>query len=69
VCQRSAPEWLDKAIMCMSLPDEALMRQPPWIKEEYQSRLVCSKEFTTLIDPDAKVMANTDFKGMVYSIY
>lgn len=65
----SSPDWLGRCLVYLSMTDEALAREDPWIKQEYMENLVFRKEFYTNVLPDAPVVENLDFRGMLFSIY
>jgi len=65
----SPPEWLNKAVQYLSMTDEGLSHQAPWIKTEFVDKLIFCKEFTTEILPDVAVMTSKSFRGLIFSVY
>ena len=65
----SPPQWLTTAITIMSMTDDGLALQEPWIKEEFVDRMVYCKEFNTRIVPDVDVTTNENFRGLLFSVY
>jgi hypothetical protein len=63
------PPWLHKAVVTLSMSDEALKIQEPWKKLEFIERLVYCKEFNTDILPDVDTMTNRNFQGLLFSVY
>lgn len=63
------PDWLNKAVLYMSMTNEGLGMQRRWIKPEFVDKLVFCQEFNTEILPDASLMANRSFRGMMFSVY
>ena len=63
------PQWLTTAITIMSMTDDGLALQDPWIKEEFVDRMVYCKEFNTRIVPDVDVTTNENFRGLLFSVY
>ena len=63
------PDWLTKAITYMTMTDDGLRIQEPWIKEEFVDRMVYCKEFNTAIIPDIDVTTNENFRGLLFSVY
>ena len=53
----------------MSMTNEGLGMQPRWVKGEFVDRFIYCQEFTTEILPDAPVMENRSFRGMMFSVY
>lgn len=65
----SPPEWLEKAVAILCMTDEALKRQPVWLKKEFEDKRITYEEFSSEIYPDTDVMASIDFNGLIFSIY
>lgn len=63
------PEWLTQAITYMSMTDDGLALQEPWIKEEFVDKMVYCKEFNTKVVPDIDVTTNENFRGLLFSVY
>ena len=64
-----APEWLAKALTYLSMTDDGLALQEPWIKVEFVDKMVYCKEFNTKIIPDVDVTTNDNFRGLLFSVY
>ena len=64
-----SPEWLTKGITYLSMTDDGLALQEPWIKQEFVDKLVYCKEFNTKIVPDIDVTTNENFRGLLFSVY
>jgi hypothetical protein len=63
------PSWLHKAVVTMTMSNENLRIQEPWIKEEFIDRMAYVKEFNTEIFPDLDTMQNRSFHGLLFSVY
>jgi hypothetical protein len=51
------------------MTNEGLGMQQRWIKPEFVDKLVFCQEFNTEVLPDASLMANRSFRGMMFSVY
>jgi desulfoferrodoxin (superoxide reductase-like protein) len=47
----------------------ALRLEPKWIKIEFTERVTSSKELTVETEPDAEMMKNISFKGLLFSTF
>jgi hypothetical protein len=64
-----APDWLTKGITYLSMTDDGLALQEPWIKKEFVDKMVYCKEFNTKIVPDIDVTSDENFRGLLFSVY
>ena len=64
-----SPAWLHKAVVVMSMSDNNLQQQEPWVKTEFIDRMAFVKEFNTEINPDLDTMENRSFHGLLFSVY
>ena len=63
------PKWIDNGIRYMSLADNGLQAERPWIKKEYVDMHYFMQEFVTEIRPDATIYTKTDLLGLIHSLY
>ncbi len=63
------PEYLERSIRYLTLSDEGLAREKPWVKSEYVVDLYYMQEFSTEIKPDSSVLTNSDLKGLIFTLF
>lgn len=63
------PRWIDNGIRYMSLADNGLQLERPWVKKEYVDTNFFMQEFVTEIRPDATIYTKTDLMGLIHSLY
>lgn len=63
------PEYLERSIRYLSLSDEGLAREKPWVKTEYVIDLYYMQEFVTDIKPDSSILSNSDLKGLIFTLF
>jgi hypothetical protein len=70
---QAVPEWLEKAILYLSMTDTALRalseQEQRWPKVEFVGKSEFCKELVVEVHPDATVQDNKDFRGLIFSIY
>ena len=57
------------AVKYMTMSDDNLRGQDPWLKQEFIERLAYCKEFNSEITPDASTMESGPFRGLLFSVY
>jgi len=70
---QTVPEWLEKAILYLSMTDTSLRalseQEQRWLKVEFVAKSEFCKELVVEVHPDATVQDNKDFRGLIFSIY
>jgi hypothetical protein len=63
------PEWLEKAMLCLSMDDDNLRLQPRWLKDEFSDRMTYAREFRIEVEPDADVFRDVNCRGLLLSTF
>lgn len=66
---RRPPDWLEIAIVVLSMNDEDLAQAAPLIMNEFVTNKYFSKEFNVRIKADMSIQDSCDLRGMLFSIY
>jgi hypothetical protein len=64
-----APEWLELALLFLSMTDAELKLQMPWNKDEFVDKYTWFREFSTVVRQDSEISRFNGSKGLLFSIY